>query len=277
MVVPGDDALAERSVAEVLREALHGRRFGARIDVLERTGSTNDVARELAREGAPDGAIVVASEQFSGRGRRGRTWESPPGLGLYVSVLLRPAGDRVAYATAIQLAAGIAVAEAVADRLPQAPELVWPNDCYCGGRKLAGILVEGEGKGSTIDVLVCGIGVNVNQRPEDFEGELAGRATSLRILSGTGHDRVEVAAALLRRLDQWNERALAGGLPEVIDRWTELSPSARGAWLEVRCGDREVRGHADGLDATGRLRIDTGTAVCRIDLGEVVQVGPPRA
>ena len=117
-------------------------------------------------------------------------------------MLLRPEFPAAESGPAVQLAAGIAVAESIADVLPQPPTLRWPNDCYIGDRKIAGVLVEAESSGRSIDFLVCGVGINVNQGADDFPEQLRDVTTSLRLQLGHESSRLSLLTRLLRALDE---------------------------------------------------------------------------
>jgi BirA family biotin operon repressor/biotin-[acetyl-CoA-carboxylase] ligase len=193
--------------------------------------STNDRLRELAEAGAPEGATVVAGSQRCGRGRQGRTWVSTPGLGLYLSVLLRPhlpARD----AGWLALVGGVGVARALeATGLPAA-RVKWPNDVYAGGRKIAGVLVEPRLRRGRIEFAVLGLGVNVGQGVGDFPEALRDRATSLKMEGITAAvdtvGRAVLAAvetcygqvnegrqARTRLFAEWKERGGLDLLPEI--------------------------------------------------------------
>ena len=248
-------------------------RLGRRLEVLATVESTNDAARSLATASAVDGTVVIAEEQTAGRGRRGRPWASPPGLGIYMSVLLKPSPEVRDYATSIQFVAGIAVAEALQPELPESVELRWPNDCYCNGRKLAGILVEAEGYGSSVSSLVCGIGINVNHGEKEIPPSLRHRATSMYLLAGRSLSRTRLIAAVLTALERWDEVARQQGLDPILERWRELSPGVEGWWVEVETADGWLRGCTAGLAETGALRVDTGDEIHEITVGRVREMG----
>jgi len=218
----------------------------------------------------------VADSQTAGRGRRRRPWLSPAGKGIYVSVLLRPPGDASEAGVAVQLAAGIALAEALAPRLPRRPSLRWPNDCYCNDRKLAGVLVEAGATGERLDFVVCGVGVNVNQAAEDFPAQLRGRATSLRLLVGHAQGRLPIVVDLLKALDGWESVWRRHGLEPIRQRWLELSPETRGGRVEVKTEAGRIRGTAAGLSRTGALRVQAGDELHEITVGELVRSRPAR-
>jgi len=233
----------------------------------ERIGSTNDVASRLAADGAPDGTTVVADEQTSGRGRLGRVWASPPGAGLYMSVVLRPRPD---VARLLTIAAGVAVADGVAASTGLAPALKWPNDVYVGGRKLAGLLAEGSALASdserTQPAVVIGIGLNLH--PGAYPPEVARRATSLEGELGRAVDRLAVfeacIGALARRYQQLPYNA-AG----VIDAWRDHAAPLLRRRVQFEQGGATVSGIAYDVDDSGALLVQAGGEVVRVVSGEV--------
>src|SRR5262245_36760560 len=157
-------------------------------------GSTNDVAASIAIEGA----VVIADEQTAGRGRRGRTWFSPPGSGLYVSTVLAPArarDDPRRATTLLTLTAGVAIAEGIHASTGAGVDLKWPNDVYASGRKLCGILAE-----AVRDVVVLGYGINLTAAA--YPPELHDRVTSVDVLTGASIDRARVLVETLAALAQ---------------------------------------------------------------------------
>lgn len=237
-----------------------------RIVVLEKTGSTNDEARRLANQGAPDGTVVIAEGQSAGRGRLGRSWDSPEGVGLYLSLLLRRPDpiDRIgryAIATAVAVCATCRVMSV--DRVA----LKWPNDVLVDGRKLAGVLAEVR-QGPSGAELVLGIGVNVNQVAEDFPPTLQGTATSLRVLRrGVAVDREAVAATLLENLDETIAWIRGDGWGEVAERFLRYAPDATGRRVRLAAGGS---GSTDGLDASGALRVATADGIVLVHASESV-------
>ncbi len=208
------------------------------------TDSTNARARELATRGAPHGTLVTAAEQSAGRGRQGRTWSAPAGRALLCSIVIR---DPLRL---LPLAAGVAVAEVVGVDA----SIKWPNDVLDGGRKVAGILVEGRLQERWA---VVGIGVNVALRAEDFPPGLRDRAGTL----GREPSAIEpVLEALLRGLERW----VAADAGAVLD-----AVRARDALLgrEVRWGGRT--GTGAGIDRDGRLVVQTEAGQVELDAGEV--------
>jgi BirA family biotin operon repressor/biotin-[acetyl-CoA-carboxylase] ligase len=209
-----------------------------------RTGSTNERARELASGGAPHGTLVTADEQTSGRGRQGREWVAAPGRAVLASIVLREFNE------VLPLAAGVAVCEAV----PLLTLVKWPNDVWIGGRKVAGILVEGR---PLEGWAVLGIGINVSMT--EFPVELEDMATSLR-REGRDIGIEEVLARLLVSLDRWLGRPPA----EVLAAWRSVD-ALRGSDVSWAGG----RGRAAGINEAGALLVDTSSGRVALDAGEV--------
>ena len=181
---------------------LAGCRVGSRLLCLETVDSTNTEAKRQAAAGAPDGLVIVSEEQTDGRGRRGRSFQSPRGKGLYLSALLRPklepsqVSDWTAWGA-------VAVCDGVEAVCGLRPRIKWTNDLVLNGKKLCGILTELglESESNALDYLITGIGVNVNQAPEDFDPEIRPIATSLAQALGRPVRRAELAAAIVQALD----------------------------------------------------------------------------
>lgn len=192
---------------------------GRRIAVFQETESTNDVAARAAAGGEAEGFVAFAEAQTRGRGQFGRRWESSPGLGLWFSILLRPKWPTGKLTEMTPLVA-VAVARAIAELTGMVVRIKPPNDIFCGGRKLAGILSEAK-TGVSMHVVV-GIGVNVNHVAADFPSELQQSATSMRIETGARWAREEVATALLRSIGALYDPA-APPNEEVARIYAELS------------------------------------------------------
>ena len=242
------------------------------VRTLGQVGSTQDVLSEMEAGGAPEGTVVAAFEQKSGRGRHGRLWHSAPGLGLYVSVLLRPGGP-ASGAVKYSLGAAIAACEALR-RLGVGAEIKWPNDLVASKRKIAGLLLESR---STLDMLravLIGCGVNIGHQAGDFPPDLAGQAISLA-MEGTCRepDSTEVCALLLDRLDVWYRKAHGQGMEPVLDRFAELSPSSQGRGVTIREGGRAWHAVTRGLAGDGALLVETPEGTLRaLRLGEEITV-----
>ncbi len=182
--------------------------------------STNTLCARLARSGAPEGTLVTAESQTKGRGRGGRSWYSPPGTSLYLSLLLRP--DRgTAEAQRLTMVASVALAEVLRETCQVNALIKWPNDLFINGRKVAGILVEAESKGGSMDWMVLGIGLNVNT--ETFPQELTHRATSLSRETGTTWCRTTLLIHLLLKMESLYLNWLKGETEELFSKWRGMS------------------------------------------------------
>ncbi len=256
--VPGDIAEALARTGDRLGPFQH------RLVWYEDVGSTNDAAASLADEGAPEGCVVAANAQSSGRGRFGRSWASPPGAGLYVSAILRPSREALPLVT---IAAGVAVAEGVQAASGLNPCVKWPNDVYVGVRKLAGILAEGGTSPAGVDHVVLGFGINL--RPAAFPPDVAARATSIESELGRGVDRGLVLAECLAALAN-RYHALENGASEaVITAWRARAAEHLGKSVEFDAGRGALRGTAHDIDARGALLVRVGREIIRVISGEV--------
>jgi BirA family biotin operon repressor/biotin-[acetyl-CoA-carboxylase] ligase len=224
--------------------------------------STMDAAASLVAAGAAHGVVVGADQQSTGRGRRGRIWESPPAAGLYFSFIARPPLHASGALPLITLAAGVGVRSGVQAALGWAPELKWPNDAMVGRRKLAGILAEGIGVGTPAQAVVIGVGLNV--RPSAYPPEVATRATSLEAELGRPVDRGQVLAAVLAAL--WDSLAmLERSAGDILQAWRAASPSANGT--RVEWDGRS--GMTAGIDDSGALLVRTSSGAERVIAGEL--------
>lgn len=245
--------------------ARRGRRIGHAVEVHASIGSTNDRARELLGSPAGEGTAVVAEEQSRGRGRRGRTWVSPPGRNLTMSVGLRPRLGAID-AWQLGLAAGLAARSACAAVAPV--WLKWPNDVVASdGRKLGGLLVETAIDGEALTEAVIGIGINVNWAVAEMPEEFAATATSLSALAGSEVDRVALLERLLGALEAEVERIESGDSP--LDRYRDACRTI-GASVAVDLGSHQVRGLATGIDDHGALQVRTADGLVTVATGEVV-------
>jgi BirA family biotin operon repressor/biotin-[acetyl-CoA-carboxylase] ligase len=212
------------------------------------TGSTNDDALLAARSGAPHGSVFLADEQTAGRGRRGHTWLAAPGQSLLFSVLLRPKLE-LAQVSALTLAVGLALRDAVLPLISTVPEIKWPNDLLVNGKKLAGVLVESQLQGDRLQAVVVGVGLNVAIR--EFPGEIAATATSLALLGAARLERetllVELLDAIAARVTTYQNQGLSSLLNEL-----NAVDALRGKRVRVE----GTSGIGRGLDEQGRLLIE---------------------
>ncbi len=229
---------------------------------VESTESTMDLAQAM---GAGDGLLVVADEQTAGRGRRGRTWSSPPGAGLYFSVVLHPS-SRSAIGL-LTLAAGVGVAEGIRASTGLRTELKWPNDVLVSRRKLAGILAEGVAVGTSEQAVILGVGVNVSAAA--YPPDVAARATSLETELGRPIDRGEVLAQTLAAVADRYRALLEARYDEVLRAWRNAAPSATGTTVEWTTPHGRFMGTTAGIDESGALLVRTSSGIERLIAGEV--------
>jgi BirA family transcriptional regulator, biotin operon repressor / biotin---[acetyl-CoA-carboxylase] ligase len=249
--LPATRAALEELPAEALRS-----RWGVPVLRLHRSvGSTNDLARALAEQGAPAGATVLAREQVAGRGRAGRPWSSAADRGLWMSMVARP--DRRTLPGVLPLLAGLVVARALDGFLhPGAVGLKWPNDLVIGTQKLGGVLCEAAWAGETPQFAVVGVGINVLQTSDEFPPELRDQAISLRAAGAS----IDTVAAVADRVVPAMLRAVGG--PVRLDHAALAEIAARdvllGAHVQVFdpvTGQPGISGTAEGIDPGGALRL----------------------
>ncbi|HEX2049863.1 MAG TPA: biotin--[acetyl-CoA-carboxylase] ligase [Actinomycetota bacterium] len=259
------------SAAEI-ETALRGS-LGRPLRLFDVVGSTNDVALDWARAGAPHGALVVADHQSAGRGRRGRAWLSEPGRALQASLVLRPPVPPPDAALLTTLL-GVACAGALAGAAELDAAIEWPNDVTVGGRKVAGILVESRTGGDGL-VAVAGVGINVDWPSGALPREIASRATSVaaeRARAGLGPPptRPVLLAALLHEIERLlPSLAAADGRAALVARASERS-TLLGRRVRVRLASgAALDGVARRLLPSGALEIATDDGPVAVDAGEV--------
>jgi BirA family transcriptional regulator, biotin operon repressor / biotin---[acetyl-CoA-carboxylase] ligase len=216
-----------------------------RIEWHTTIGSTMTEAIRLAEQGAPSGSVVGAEEQTAGQGRHGRVWHSEPGLGLYVSIILR---RQFAPATlpVVTLALGLATREAILKATDLVCDLRWPNDVLIESRKCAGILTMLEGS-----AIIAGIGINVNH--SSFPAELNHIATSMRIASGRTESRERLLVEVLASVDAYCDLLESEGRGPVIETFARASSYVSGRRVAVDQDGSVLHGTTAGLDASGFL------------------------
>ncbi len=233
-----------------------------RIDLVD-CGSTNDEAGRLARAGARHGTIVIAESQRAGRGRDGRLWQSPRGMGLYMSAVLRPPLPLVDVPP-MTLAIGIGLCDAVRATGAHAT-LKWPNDLLVDGKKLAGVLVEAQSQGTKLEAVVIGIGVNI---VGPVPPSLAETAIALEQAADSQIDREAFIAAVVAYVEHWVDRYVAMGLEEIIPAWTDRM--ALGIAARATVDGNPLVGVVWGLDDDGALLLrDADGTIHRVRSGDV--------
>ena len=267
---PGElDPLTPEAVRNGLSPQLQSRR----IYYFKSVESTNKTLRQAARQGAPEGTVVLAEEQTAGRGRLNRTWISPPGVGIYMSLLLRPTSVTTPLFLYTFLPA-VATARAIRKVTGLPVFIHWPNDLTLRGRKVSGILTDiRSGQGHPREVIL-GVGINVNHMPADFPSDLHETATSLAMAAGRRYSRAAIVQALLAELERGHALLRQDMPDEIISAWRKLSPSHCGTPVTVMGGPSgTTRGVTRGLDDDGALLVERSDGqIERIAFGEIRRI-----
>jgi BirA family biotin operon repressor/biotin-[acetyl-CoA-carboxylase] ligase len=259
-------AVPDKLLPEEILLGLRTRRLTGPVHHYETLGSTNDLAKDLAARGAPEGTVVVAETQTGGRGRLGREWDSPAGVGLYASLVLRPMLPPLELPQ-ITLTTAVAVVRALRRAAGVTPGIKWPNDLLLDGKKLGGILTEMESESDRIRHVVVGLGLNVNN--PGFPPQLAATATSLALATGKTYARVDLLKAWLEEFEGLYERFLHQGFPEILEEWKAAAVTL-GQAVTVRQGPRTIAGQALDVAADGALLLRTADGdVVRVTSGEI--------
>ena len=259
-------------IADAVKHAAQVRLLGREVHVWETVDSTNAALSRLAKEGAPEGTIVLADQQTAGRGRVGKPWFSPPGVNLHLSVLLKPA-LALHDARFFTFIGSLAVADAL-EAYGAKAQVKWPNDVLVDDKKIAGVLTDVQVHGGRVEYAVLGIGVNLNIDRPDMDrlyGEAAPGATSLREAVGRTADRNAFAARLLEFLEQRYFAFREHGKRPLLREWRHRS--FLGRRVTVREEDIHVEGIAMDLDEEGCLlvNLDDGSTVA-VREGEVLPI-----
>jgi BirA family biotin operon repressor/biotin-[acetyl-CoA-carboxylase] ligase len=249
-----------------IQEGLETAALGHKVYHHYETASTNRLARELAGQGAPEGVVVIAESQRSGRGRLARNWFSPPG-GIWFSLLLRP---RLLphQAQLLTLAAAVAAVEATAETSGLVAGIKWPNDLLLAGKKLAGILTEVSAEMELLHYLVLGVGVNANIPAAAFPAELQSTATSLLAQSGRMVDRAAWLRNFLQRFEKWYLEAQGQEFAGLLTEWRRYSLTL-GSAVTVCLPGRNVDGTAVDIDEHGALQVRTSAGMETFPAGEL--------
>lgn len=246
---------------------LSAKRLGGELRFLKETLSTNRDVDAAAQAGAPEGLLIMADTQTSGRGRMTRCWFSPPGVNLYFSLLLRPDVE-LAAVPSLPLVVGLAVAEAIVACAPALlPKIKWPNDILVNNKKICGILCELQTKQDRPDYAVIGVGVNVNLTAEQIPEELTHRATSILIENGEELPREQLLTAILNRLEPLYDSWRAFGFKPLLQNINALD-ALRGKPIRMELTGVPVEGIADGIQADGSLLLQTKEGPLSIYSGE---------
>lgn len=233
--------------------------MGKDIVYHEQLDSTQTLAHQLARDGAPEGTVVLTEQQTQGRGRMGRSWHSPKSTGIWVSFILRPEVPPQVLPQ-LTLVSSVCLVEAIQQTalehnypLPQEKvRIKWPNDIYIGGKKAAGILTEVSAELDRINYAVVGIGLNVNHTEQDFPKEIQQRATSLRIQSQTSWNRVQLLLSLLERFESLYQLFIQEGFAPIKPRWEQAALSP-GTTVTVHVQGQLQEGRYLGINEDGSM------------------------
>jgi BirA family biotin operon repressor/biotin-[acetyl-CoA-carboxylase] ligase len=254
-------AAPDKLLAKEILYHLGTKKLRGPIYHFDTTVSTNDQAKKLGVQGAAEGTLVVAETQSGGRGRLGRSWHSPPGQGLYASLLLRPPLPP-SELPQITLSTAVSVVRTLSRSVGVTPGIKWPNDLILRGKKVGGILTEMETESDQIRYLIVGLGLNVNNA--DFPPELADTATSLFREEGRLFPRVPLLKTWLEEFEGLYLQFLDRGFPEILEEWKQHSVTL-GKYVAVRQGTRHLEGLALEVAPDGALLLETA-------LGEVMKV-----
>ena len=234
-----------------IRRGLSTGFVGQKVIYRSQIGSTNDEARRLAMEGAPEGTLVITEFQSAGRGRMDRDWIAPPGSSLLISILFRPA-IAAHQVQRLTMSCGLAVVSAIEEQTGLRADLKWPNDLVISGAKAGGILTEIGLEGTGVDYAVVGIGLNVNLDPNHLPDKLAMPATSLSHELGTKVDRLPLLRTLLQTVE---ERYLALHEGRSPHREWAARLVTLGKPVTVTATGSVLEGTAEGVDADGALLV----------------------
>ena len=243
--------------------------LGRTMQVVAQTASTNDDVKALVAQGAPEGTVILAEEQVHGRGRLGRSFASPSGVGIYLSLLLRPRLD-ASRLPQITLLVGVAAAEAITEVCGLPAQLKWPNDVEVHGKKVAGILTEAVLNPDQSFAVVVGIGINVNTTLVDLPPELHQRVTSLALEAGHPFARPPLIAAILGHLERLYMTLQDDDMASILAQWLHYGPII-GRRVRFTHEDTRLEATVENLAEDGALlvRLDDGSPH-RVIAGEVV-------
>jgi BirA family biotin operon repressor/biotin-[acetyl-CoA-carboxylase] ligase len=257
----------DRIAPEEILPYLNTRVFGREIRYEHTTPSTQTIAHQWAREGAPEGALVLAEEQRQGRGRMGRVWHSPPRTGIWMSLILRPPIP-LPEASHLTLLASVGVREGIYRTTGLPIQIKWPNDLLIHGKKVCGILTELRGEQDRIHYVILGIGINVNAEVNKWPAELKNIATSLANEKGEKIHRPPLVAAILEELEQTYDRYLREGFAFIREKW-EATAGMLGRTITARTTQGSVTGVAERLNEQGALLIRTPKGIVPVYSAEV--------
>ncbi|GKV67969.1 bifunctional ligase/repressor BirA [Sporosarcina sp. NCCP-2716] len=254
-LIASPDAVTPAAIQQYLTTPL----YGSTIRYTGTCPSTQLIAHDEAQNGAADGTVIIADEQTAGKGRLSRPWSSAAGKGIWMSVITRPALTPQ-QAPQMTLVTAVAIVRAIEECTSVTPSIKWPNDILVNGRKLTGILTELQADPDRVKAIILGIGMNVNQEPDDFPSELQSIATSLRIEEGQPVSRAKLVAAVLSYLEQYVSLYVEKGFAPLKLLWESYADSI-GRRIRVSTLQETYEAVARGISDDGRLEVqlDDGT------------------
>lgn len=262
-LVSEPDSVSPLEIEDALTTEFLGRSYHYYVEV----ESTNRVAKELASDGAPEGTVVIAEAQVSGRGRLARGWYSPHGKGLWFSLVLRPKFPPIE-APKCTLMAAVALVKAFRALGLTTAGIKWPNDIMVNGKKLVGILTEMNGSMEAISYIVMGIGINISSVQDELPDEIKDIATSFA-MEGVDVDRRKALPCILKALEDQYKEVVAHGFEHTLEEWKELSITLNRN-VQVRAPGETYEGYAVDLDRDGNLLVERPNGIVeRIVAGDV--------
>jgi BirA family transcriptional regulator, biotin operon repressor / biotin---[acetyl-CoA-carboxylase] ligase len=244
----------EKITADELRLGLKTKFIGKNVHYEESVESTQKIAHRLAHEDAPEGTVIIAEEQLSGRGRMDRKWHSPKYTGIWMSIILRP-NIPLPKAPQLTLLTAAAIVQGIEDITGVQPEIKWPNDILISGKKVTGILTELVAEADRINAVIIGIGMNVNQTKEDFPVELQEIATSLLLEKGGKVSRADLIKSIFMNLEKLYLLYLEEGFFPIKLLWESYAISI-GRKITARTLTHTIVGKAQGITDDGVLIIE---------------------
>ena len=249
--------MKDKITSEGISAILDTKIIGKNIVCLEEIDSTNNEAKR--NSDMPDGTVFIAELQTGGKGRLGRNWSSPKGVGAWFTILLKPdvSPENV---SAITLVAGLAVCKAIGGKIK------YPNDIVIGTKKVCGILTELCAQINTVNHVVCGIGINVNN--DSFDDEIKNRATSIFIETGKKLSRSSIIAQVLTEFEPLYQSFLNNGLSEILEEYKSYCVTLN-SYVTVTYQGNSIQGICRDILPDGSIVIDTGNERLIINSGEV--------
>jgi BirA family biotin operon repressor/biotin-[acetyl-CoA-carboxylase] ligase len=250
-----------------IKKNLKSKIFGKKIYSYRKVGSTNLLGFRLAETGSEEGTLIVADEQTKGKGRMERSWYSPPRLGLWMSLILRPRIPPFK-APGLSICAGLALTQTIKEMTGIEAKIKWPNDCLIDGKKVGGILLELSAELDRINFVIVGIGVNVNHSAKDFPRNLSQTATSMKIKLGKDISRLALLTSFLEKFERIYLDFKKKGLSAQREMIKSFS-SLLGKKVAVKFGKEKIEGTAENIDENGSLVIKTKKGEKVVRAGEV--------